>query len=180
MIWLVLGLALAGLALSRSTGATPRGGSSGGGGVGVHLEVRSRVEAYRRAVERESSGNPGIWPALVLAVIARESSGDPGAVGDFGTSFGLMQIQEATWQDYQTATNDPDTVLWPSSMMVADLNIRVGSWTLSKRIEAMGTLFDGLRAYNCGVAGATRNPTCGADYARWVLDTGEPAFRGIA
>lgn len=146
----------------------------------VHPDVKSRVEEHRRAVEREASGNVGVWTALVLAVIARESGGDPGAVGDFGASQGLMQIQRATWQDYQAATADPETAIWPDSMLVAALNIRVGAWTLGRRIAEMGNVIDGLRAYNCGVTGAERNPTCGAEYARWVLDIGEPAFRDIA
>lgn len=179
--WLLLPVALVGLLVLRSVARGPQGptgGSGGGGGTVVHPKIVSRVEEWRRDVEEETRGFLRVFPSLVLAVIARESGGDPGATGDGGDSIGLMQIQQATWQDYQTATNDPETVVWPDSMLEGRLNIRVGSWTLDQRIDIMGSTFEGLRAYNAGVVGAKRNPTLSADYARWVGEIGVPAFGG--
>lgn len=136
-------------------------------------EIRENVERWRAFVVQESNF-PRLRPALVLGLICKESSGDPNAVGP-DAERGLMQLTEAAWQDYRNETNDPDTPNF-DSMFVPEFNIRAGSWTLSRRIEEMGDVSEGLRAYNCGVWGARRNPNCGAEYARWILQTGEPAF----
>lgn len=171
--WLIFGLAAAALVLfGVGTGAAVA--TSKRGGV-VNKETLRRVVNWRADVERENA-QPRVTTGLVLAVIARESGGDATALGDAGQSYGLMQIQRATWQDYQTATADPETAIFPDALWVGRLNIRIGSWTLGNRIEQMGSVFEGLRAYNAGVTGAKRSPTAGADYAAWCKEAARLYF----
>jgi soluble lytic murein transglycosylase-like protein len=156
-------------ALSRPAGATRPGGA-------LSRAVREDTLAWRGLVEQEA-GLPGLWDYLVLALIAKESGGNENAIGSADPpERGLMQITEAAWEDYQRATNDPDTPTYEDAWP-ARTNIRVGAWFLSQKIEEMGTTREGLRAYNCGTAGAKRNPNCGAEYARTILEIFEPELR---
>ncbi len=154
----------------------PAHGTVGGGGR-VTPEIVENVDRWRQIVEREAK-RPGLRDSLVLGQIAKESAGDPNAVGPDGER-GLMQMSLAAWQDYRAETNDPDSPDF-DSMFIPSINIRAGSFTLSRRIEEMGSEYDGLRAYNCGITGARRNPNCGSEYARWIQATGEPAFKRYA
>jgi len=138
--------------------------------------TRSRVAQWTRIVERESRGQA--TPSLVLAVIARESGGDANAHGRAG-ELGLMQLTVGAWTDYARETGDPDASTF-ESVNASEINIRVGAWFLSRQIEATNSRFHGLRAYNCGLVGSRRNPTCGADYASWILEVAEPEFKGAA
>jgi soluble lytic murein transglycosylase-like protein len=133
----------------------------------IHREILEAVNHWRQTVENEIRGRAELTTALVLAVIARESNGREDAQGS-DQDFGLMQITRPAWQDYQAATNDPETVIFPDSMLVPNLNIRVGGWFLNEKIDEMGNTFDGLRAFNAGTARATRDPLISAGYAEWV------------
>lgn len=133
----------------------------------MNKDVRADVLAWRFLVESEAQ-RPRLRDSLVLSLIARESRGISTAVGR-DEDIGLMQVTRPAWQDYQTETNDPDTVIFPDSMLDPALCIRVGSWFLDRKIAEMGGDYDGLRAYNRGAAGAAASPTAGADYARWIL-----------
>jgi soluble lytic murein transglycosylase-like protein len=134
----------------------------------VPAETFRQVERWRPTVDDESSDRPNVRTALILAVILRESRGEAGAAGPTG-DYGLMQITRPAWADYQTETGDLETVVFPDSMLDPRLNIRVGSWFLNRKIEEMGTVRDGLRAYNAGTAGARRDPSQSADYADSTL-----------
>lgn len=48
----------------------------------------------------------GIPAELLKAMMMKESKGDPNAAGDGGKSFGLMQIQEATWNEFRDKHKD--------------------------------------------------------------------------
>lgn len=138
-------------------------------------DLLASIERWRKYAEDEA----GDMAALVLAVIARESRGDANAIGGVG-EIGLMQLTRAAWTDYQMERNDPEANPFPDAVMDPKINIRVGSWFLRRKIEEMGSLYHGLRAYNCGTTGAKTSPTCGANYATWITETGLPAFRRIA
>lgn len=167
-------------ALSRHTGAetpppvTP-GPPGSGGRPGLPAETFRQVDRWRPVVEVESRNRVNVWTALALAVICRESRGEENAQGPTD-DFGLMQITRPAWQDYQTATGDLETVVFPDSMLDGRLNIRVGCWFLNQKIEEMGNARDGLRAYNAGTAGARRDANQSADYADSTLRY-EPIFR---
>lgn len=142
-----------------------------------HLDsrIRQQVEEWRRTVERESVGLRHVTVPLVLAVIARETGGvgRRGAAGERG----LMQVDEAAWQDYQAEKNDPDAMTF-DTLDSPDINVRVGAWFLNEKIQEMrGDRYNGVRAYNCGFEGARKNPSCGATYASWIVNVGEPTFR---
>ena len=137
--------------------------------------IKSRTRDWAGVVETESGGVPS---SLVLGVIARESGGDQNAHGRAG-EIGLMQLTEAAVVDYMRENADPDVPDF-GAVESGQINIRVGSWFLGRKIEEMGTRFHGLRAYNCGTFGARSNSTCGAEYARWILEVAEPEFRTVA
>jgi len=159
--FIILGiLAVVLLASTRSAGATGRPPV-------IHREILEAVNHWRQTVEDETQARAHLTTPLVLAVIARESSGDENAQGS-DEDIGLMQITRPAWQDYQSATNDPETAIFPDSMFVANLNVRVGGWFLNEKIDEMGNTFDGLRAYNAGTTRATRDPLISAGYAEWV------------
>lgn len=164
------------LALAVLRGKKPgeQPASGGSSNVTVSNTVRARTLEWRELVSREAEW-PHLRPSLILAVIARESGGAVEAVGSAG-EVGLMQVTKEAWQDYQLQRNDPEATLFPADLQRASVNIRVGSWYLSQRIGEMGNEYDGLRAYNCGAAGARRNVACGAAYAKGVRDS-EPVFK---
>lgn len=54
----------------------------------------------------DGSKKTGIPPALLYQQMMAESSGNPNSLGDGGKSFGLMQIQQATWEDFQKNNRD--------------------------------------------------------------------------
>jgi soluble lytic murein transglycosylase-like protein len=114
----------------------------------------------------------------MLALILRESRGDPAAVGATD-DYGLCQVTRPAWQDYQTETGDPETAIFPDSMLDPRLCVRVGGWFLDRKIEEMGNARDGLRAYNAGTAGARRDVTRSAGYADSILRY-EQIFQRIA
>ncbi|GJI88213.1 transglycosylase SLT domain-containing protein [Duganella hordei] len=54
----------------------------------------------------DASKKTGIPPELLYQQMMAESSGNPNSLGDGGKSFGLMQIQQATWEDFQKNNRD--------------------------------------------------------------------------
>lgn len=149
------------------------GSAAGAARPRLHPTIRERTARWAQTVRAE--GHPAVEPSLLLGVIARESGGNENAAGS-ASEVGLMQLSKAAVQDYMAETADPDVVDL-ASVEVPQVNIRVGSWYLARKIEEMGSRYEGLRAYNCGTVGARRNPTCGAEYARWILEVAEPEFR---
>lgn len=98
-----------------------------------------------------------VAPQLVLAVIWQESAGVPTARGSAG-EIGLMQLKDVAAQDagWNAATWEPRA------------NIFQGASFLALQIDRMGgDVYDGLRAYNQGEAGARSGK--GHAYAQSVL-----------
>lgn len=120
-------------------------------------EIIDVVNNYSQDVlyASEVSGMPA---NIIKAVMYVESAGNPYAVSDAG-AVGLMQVTDIAAQDigYTMAPTNPKD------------NIVCGSKYLKKMIDRMGTLYDGLRAYNCGPTGATENALCGSHYASKVI-----------
>jgi soluble lytic murein transglycosylase-like protein len=54
----------------------------------------------------EASQKTGIPPDLLYQQMMNESGGNPNALGDGGRSFGLMQIQQGTWEEFQRNNRD--------------------------------------------------------------------------
>lgn len=111
-----------------------------------------------------SATRHGMSTALILAVIWQESYGDPNATGGAGEK-GLMQVTDGAALDvgYSQSSYDPAA------------NIEQGTAFLKLQIDRMGgDLFDGLRAYNAGALGATRNPQLSREYAESVLEKLQP------
>ena len=174
-VWVVTLLLVVGAGLLVWFLRRPAGTTRPGPG-GLAREVRENILQWRSLVEQEAE-RPGLSFSLVLAVIGKESAGQDGAEGRAG-EIGLMQITQGAWQDYLSETNDPDVPTFEDAFP-ARLNIRVGSWYLSRKVEEMGSVRHGLRAYNCGTAGARRDPNCGAEYARSILEVFEPQLRSL-
>lgn len=89
----------------------------------------------------------GINPKLVFALIERESNYNPNAIGDEGTSFGLMQVREMFHKDRM------------EKLCVEDLldpyqNVIVGIDILKEKLDMYDTTYEALTAYNAGDTGA--------------------------
>lgn len=120
-------------------------------------------EAKRFAIGQASA-------SLVLAVIEAESRGNSQSVGDNGASFGLGQIQIDTDLDFRRAHGmEDERTFAPVRLLQPAYNVQVLAWTLDNRIRIMGSVQEGLRAYNAGVAGSRRNGNAGLIYAAGII-----------
>ena len=111
----------------------------------------------------------GVPYEIILAVIKNESSGRPEVIGD-ADEYGLMQVRQIAVDDLLMNgfnVQDKKTFdVWG--------NINQCSSFLKLQIDRMrGDIFDGLRAYNAGQAGANRNGSAGLFYANKVLNIAE-------
>lgn len=87
-----------------------------------------------------AAADAGLDPDLVKGLIGQESGFNPRAVGDDGSSFGLMQVQTATAKGVGVTGDllDPAT------------NLRAGCRYLAGQIHRAGSMAAGLSAYNGG------------------------------
>lgn len=136
-----------------------------------------RVIVWAPLVSKNLPPSPRATVPVVLAMIARESSGDPAAVHrdrDGKSSVGLTQLREGAIADYNRVHG---TIYTLSGVALSpEAQIKIGAWYLDNQIATMGGLYDGLRAYNAGAAGARRAANAGRDYARWIIDRALPSF----
>lgn len=111
-----------------------------------------------------------IDPALVLSVIQRESNYDSYALGDGGTSVGLMQIKQQYHIDRMTRLGCDD-LLDPKQ------NVTVGIDFLAELLNTYDTVEMALMVYNAGATGANTywfsNGIYSTEYSRYVLTTME-------
>jgi soluble lytic murein transglycosylase-like protein len=70
-----------------------------------HVTSNTGTTKWDRDIE-EAANDMGIPPDLLKSMVMKESGGDPNAVGDNGKSYGLMQIQKETWEDFQAKNRD--------------------------------------------------------------------------
>lgn len=92
---------------------------------------------------RTIASNYGIDYELVLAIIKTESNFNPNQIGDYGNSFGLMQVQPRYWNSLFNQNNCSG---WFS---VKD-NVTVGCAILWHLYGACGDTEKVLSAYNSG------------------------------
>lgn len=88
-----------------------------------------------------------INPKLVFALIERESNYDPNAIGDEGTSFGLMQVREMFHKERMERLGCTD-LLDPYQ------NVIVGIDILKEKLNMYDSTYEALTAYNAGDTGA--------------------------
>lgn len=88
-----------------------------------------------------------INPKLVFALIERESNYNPNAIGDEGTSFGLMQVREMFHKNRMEKLGVED-LLNPYQ------NVIVGIDILKEKLDMYDTTYEALTAYNAGDTGA--------------------------
>lgn len=86
-------------------------------------------------------------PKLVFALIERESNYDPNAIGDSGTSFGLMQVREMFHKDRMEK-------LGVENLLDPYQNVIVGIDILKEKLDKYDTTYEALTAYNAGDTGA--------------------------
>lgn len=84
---------------------------------------------------------------LVFALIERESNYNIDAIGDEGTSFGLMQVREMFHKDRMEKLGVED-LLDPYQ------NVIVGIDILKEKLNMYDTTYEALTAYNAGDTGA--------------------------
>jgi soluble lytic murein transglycosylase len=102
---------------------------------------------YRESVLRES-GETGLDPAFILAVIRSESGFDPGAVS-YVEARGLMQITEETFEWAKYRTGDTETLHYDELFEPAT-NIRYGAAILRLLLDEFGGEREALAAYHAG------------------------------
>ena len=88
-----------------------------------------------------------IAPELVIAVIQEESNYNTDAIGDNGTSFGLMQVREMYHERRMHK-------LGCTNLLDPYQNVTVGIDILSEKLNKYDTIEEALTAYNAGDAGA--------------------------
>lgn len=99
----------------------------------------SRERDFDAVIAREAAAHR-MDPDLVRAVIGQESGFNPQAVGDDGSSFGLMQLQMMTARGVGVTGDLFD----PAN------NVRAGVTYLAQQIAKAGNVDAGLSAYNGG------------------------------
>jgi len=109
----------------------------------------------------------GLEPTLLAALINQESGGNPYTVNPDSSATGLGQLTRAAVADVFKTTGITVNVFDPTS------NITGTAAYLAQQIKATGNIFDGLRAYNQGLSGATNDPNAGAGYANAILANGK-------
>ena len=104
-------------------------------------------------------------PSLVIAVIERESRCNPEAVGDYGDSIGLMQIQEQ-WHSERMAR------LGVTNLFDPEQNIAVGVDFLHELSQMNDDLYWVLMCYNGGKRYADNHSRQGvvSEYANWIVE----------
>lgn len=95
----------------------------------------------------ETCDQYAIDPRLVIAVIERESNYNPNAIGDNGTSFGLMQVRQMFHEDRMER-------LGCTNLLDPYQNITVGVDILREKLTWYDTIEEALTAYNAGDTGA--------------------------
>lgn len=103
--------------------------------------VVSMVEETFDALYRKWGGLMGVDWRLLKAIAMTESDENPNAIGDSGTSFGLMQVQNLVGNYYGQASGN--------ALLEPDKNIEVGSKFLADLISKYG-VDGGIQAYNLG------------------------------
>ena len=113
----------------------------------------------------ELSEDIGIDPAIVIAIIEKESNYDASAVGDYGRSLGLMQIQ-LRWHTARMAELGCDDLL------DARQNVCVGIDILADLLEEGESIEWVLMAYNGGQVYADRLASEGrvSEYANKIIE----------
>lgn len=106
-----------------------------------------------------------ISPAIVIAIIEKESNYNPEAIGDYGNSFGLMQI-------YQKFHEDRMERLGVTDLLDTKQNVQVGVDYLMELFKENPEPAWVLNAYNGGRAYANRKLSAGEDteYSVDILD----------
>jgi len=109
----------------------------------------------------------GFEPAMIVAQGIIESALDPTAIGDNGKSKGIMQIQEAAWNEgslYIGRSNNNYDQCWNSQYI--NFEVAIGYHLCNAK---RANVTDGgflLRAYNQGIGGS--NNTAAKEYERRV------------
>jgi len=106
---------------------------------------------------------------LIVGLIAVESSGRTEARSGAG-AVGLMQVTQVVLDEY---FNERDRRVLLSDLVDPDINVEIGYWYLNRLQRVYGlSLYDSLRAYNCGPTGAKKSASNSAEYANKVLAYG--------
>ena len=118
------------------------------------MSVPTEMETYNVPLDvdlqrhiRETAKANGLEPELVFAVIKRESNYNIDAIGDNGTSFGLMQVREMFHRDRMLR-------LSCTNLLDPYQNVLVGTDYLAECIGKYNDVGKGLTAYNAGYDGA--------------------------
>jgi len=129
---------------------------NGNGSYSTSSSKMERIVAAAKKYGKEYN----LDPYLILAVIKTESNFNPNACS-YANCRGLMQISYAYAKSWKIDR---------SRLYEIEYNIYHGTRLLSTWfIKQMGNTYDGLRAYNQGVAGAKKSSSNGKSYADKIM-----------
>lgn len=123
----------------------------------------------------------GIDPFLIRALIWRESKFDPMTHGTAADERGLMQVTPMVGEMWAKANKISD--FKPDDLYDPNLNIRVGTWYLSRALHHWNTTSDptpfALAEYNAGRSNALKwvDPAAPTDPAAFVQRISFPGTR---
>lgn len=127
--------------------------------VSRHNKFIEKARPYRDLIADYSTKHD-VSPYVLASLFWQESRFDPGAVGGSG-EIGLGQISQIAAVDLGLEHIDlRDNV---------PLQIESSACFLKKMTDAAGDIYNGLRAYNAGLAGSQVSPTQSSGYALSIL-----------
>lgn len=134
------------------------------------------LDAALQAHIVSKSGEYGIDPAIIFAMIDRESKYKINAVGDGGKSIGLMQIQPR-WHKERMKR------LGASDLGNPYQNVTVGIDYLAELMEKYGDIEMALMCYNAGPTGAKKQyfdrGVYSSKYSREVMENSDKLREGV-
>lgn len=123
------------------------------------------IVPYRQSIVKWSN-KMSLLPEVVTAIIWHESKGRTESIGA-ALEFGLMQVTNAALKDVNERFRT-DYVL--TQLRNPEIGIEAGCRFLKIKLDEAGSVFEALRYYNCGTAGARNNSNCGHSYATTVFN----------
>lgn len=134
------------------------------------------LDAALQAHIVSKSGEYGIDPAIIFAMIDLESKYNINAVGDGGKSIGLMQIQPR-WHKERMER------LGASDLADPYQNVTVGIDYLAELLEKYGDIEMALVGYNAGPTGAKKQyfdrGVYSSKYSREVMENSDKLREGV-
>lgn len=131
-----------------------------------HKAIADVAKPYRDMIQKAAKA-AGVSSAVLASLIWHESRYNPAAEGSAG-EIGMCQMKKEALADVGLDVSD---IVDDSKMQII-----AGAQFLALQIKRAGDVYNGLRAYNVGAAGAARDVSAGAPYAVKIITTAVTDF----